>query len=511
MPSFLMSISSDCQSWTSQLPSPITPSTQPSPPSGDTISLGTTSFSSSDSQPRNSLIPIKGFVHEVLRRSRTSGDVLQTALCYLEAIRSKIPELLRREQNGDGREGDLCNRITIGNAKIEDANMSACSKPVERQICSTESHLQDALPPLSPTISNRGAIPPDHGRKPKTPSPPLQPLPSLPSPLLCPRRAFLASLILASKFTQDKCYSNRAWAKLSGLPPREIGRCERALGDALEWRLWVGKPIPPPTSTSPPLRTRAVVRSHSDGDLISGSKASLGRTASLPSMGSSLPSSPALIRPKDPPLSYVPIANQGAVLRRAATFPSLEVPGRSPSVMDVQFTDPFSGAYLRVGETTSLSFAVDPRSTILHNGVCLGTLSGHSSSVYTGAFSPDGTRSPSLPTPTLTHSPSSTESSSGDRTIQMASFIDDLTASFGKTGCFAPIMQGADVKMPPFGGVDHPESSWQPPPYIIGADVGHVNVDGGDTSADVGMVPDMFYRHVSQPLAAEPAVTLYSF
>ncbi|KAF5313787.1 hypothetical protein D9619_013705 [Psilocybe cf. subviscida] len=56
---------------------------------------------------------------------------------------------------------------------------------------------------------------------------------ALPSPLLCPRRAFLASLILASKFFQDKCYSNRAWAKLSGLPAREIGRCERALGEAL--------------------------------------------------------------------------------------------------------------------------------------------------------------------------------------------------------------------------------------------------------------------------------------
>jgi hypothetical protein len=52
----------------------------------------------------------------------------------------------------------------------------------------------------------------------------------LPSPLLCPRRTFLALLILASKFSQDKCYSNRAWAKLSGLPAREIGRCERTLG-----------------------------------------------------------------------------------------------------------------------------------------------------------------------------------------------------------------------------------------------------------------------------------------
>ncbi|KAH8112566.1 hypothetical protein DFH11DRAFT_1485456, partial [Phellopilus nigrolimitatus] len=55
----------------------------------------------------------------------------------------------------------------------------------------------------------------------------------------CPRRTFLAALILASKFLQDRCYSNRAWSKLPGLPAQEVGRCERALGDALEWRLWV--------------------------------------------------------------------------------------------------------------------------------------------------------------------------------------------------------------------------------------------------------------------------------
>ncbi|KLO05937.1 hypothetical protein SCHPADRAFT_802591, partial [Schizopora paradoxa] len=55
----------------------------------------------------------------------------------------------------------------------------------------------------------------------------------------CPRRAFLAALVLASKFLQDRCYSNRAWAKLAGLAPREVSRCERALGEALGWRLWV--------------------------------------------------------------------------------------------------------------------------------------------------------------------------------------------------------------------------------------------------------------------------------
>ncbi|KAG8928746.1 hypothetical protein FRC01_005422, partial [Tulasnella sp. 417] len=60
-------------------------------------------------------------------------------------------------------------------------------------------------------------------------------------PLLDARRTFLASLVLATKFIQDKAYSNKAWAKLSGLAGKEVGRCERALGGALQWRLWVGK------------------------------------------------------------------------------------------------------------------------------------------------------------------------------------------------------------------------------------------------------------------------------
>lgn len=48
------------------------------------------------------LVPLKGFVREVLRRSRMSGTVLQTALCYLEAICAKVPELVEKEKNGAG-------------------------------------------------------------------------------------------------------------------------------------------------------------------------------------------------------------------------------------------------------------------------------------------------------------------------------------------------------------------------------------------------------------------------
>ncbi|KIK67189.1 hypothetical protein GYMLUDRAFT_217206, partial [Collybiopsis luxurians FD-317 M1] len=163
---------------------------------------------------------MKSFVHEVLRRSRTSGSVLQTALCYLEAIRPRISELAQSDE-AFKPETELADRITVAT----EAELAR-----EAELCiGTDTILINESDDSMDTVR---------------PSPTLVPLPTLPSPLLCPRRAFLASLILASKFTQDKCYSNRAWAKLSGLPPREIGRCERALGDALDWRLWVGKSSP---------------------------------------------------------------------------------------------------------------------------------------------------------------------------------------------------------------------------------------------------------------------------
>jgi PHO85 cyclin-5 len=71
-------------------------------------------------------------------------------------------------------------------------------------------------------------------KKLKVPSGPFPPLAPLSSLFLCPRQTFLASLILASEFTQDRCYSNKAWTKLSSPPPREIGHCACALVDALE-------------------------------------------------------------------------------------------------------------------------------------------------------------------------------------------------------------------------------------------------------------------------------------
>jgi hypothetical protein len=64
---------------------------------------------------RSNLVPIRGVIHEVLRRSHTSGAVLQTALCYLEARRTKVPAFLQRERDSTGSriEPDLADRIIV--------------------------------------------------------------------------------------------------------------------------------------------------------------------------------------------------------------------------------------------------------------------------------------------------------------------------------------------------------------------------------------------------------------
>ncbi|RKP10027.1 cyclin-domain-containing protein, partial [Thamnocephalis sphaerospora] len=55
----------------------------------------------------------------------------------------------------------------------------------------------------------------------------------------CGRRMFLASLVIATKYLQDRAYSNRAWSRVSGLSASEITRCERKLLQWLSWNLYI--------------------------------------------------------------------------------------------------------------------------------------------------------------------------------------------------------------------------------------------------------------------------------
>lgn len=59
----------------------------------------------------------------------------------------------------------------------------------------------------------------------------------------CGRRMFLAALILASKYLQDRNYSARAWSKISGLNVQEINQNETTFLLAVNWKLHITEEI----------------------------------------------------------------------------------------------------------------------------------------------------------------------------------------------------------------------------------------------------------------------------
>ncbi|KAE8348710.1 hypothetical protein BDV28DRAFT_164146 [Aspergillus coremiiformis] len=111
------------------------------------------------------VLPLRTFIQETLRRSRTSYSTLQVALYYLIKIKPHVPN------------HDLAHDQTWG-------------KPVCRA-------------------------------------------------MQCGRRMFLAALILASKYLQDRNYSARAWSKISGLNTVEINQNELMFLQAVDWRLHI--------------------------------------------------------------------------------------------------------------------------------------------------------------------------------------------------------------------------------------------------------------------------------
>ena len=103
-------------------------------------------------------MPLEVFIHETLRRSKTSYSTLQVALYYLILLKDKIP-------NRD---------FTQEQPKCDDGTEASACRAMQ-----------------------------------------------------CGRRMFLAALMLASKYLQDRNYSTRAWGKISGLRVPEINENER--------------------------------------------------------------------------------------------------------------------------------------------------------------------------------------------------------------------------------------------------------------------------------------------
>jgi hypothetical protein len=62
-------------------------------------------------------------------------------------------------------------------------------------------------------------------------------------PALCGRRMFIASLIIASKYLQDRSYASIAWSKICGLDVLEINNIERRFLNLIDYNLFIKEDV----------------------------------------------------------------------------------------------------------------------------------------------------------------------------------------------------------------------------------------------------------------------------
>ena len=133
------------------------------------------------------VLPLRTFIQETCRRSKTSYSTLQIALYYLVLLKGVLPDLdFTREQPKESELADRASRdpqILLGQP---------------------------------------------HG-------------PSGSRVMQCGRRMFMSALMLAAKYLQDRNFSVKAWAKISGLSCTEINKNEKAYLQSIEYRLHLKK------------------------------------------------------------------------------------------------------------------------------------------------------------------------------------------------------------------------------------------------------------------------------
>ncbi|KAF8928226.1 hypothetical protein BGZ47_001754 [Haplosporangium gracile] len=188
------------------------------------------------------VIPLHIFVKETLRRSRTTLSTLQLALYYIYRVRSQV--LAAQE------------RIRLDQIQHFQQHMTALQHGLPPSPCISLDSLSESdvrhtdyfnainrpTLPLTPPGSNN-TTPPSLSPLSHTSSASTSPVLAKSEPVGCGRRMFLAALILASKFQQDRTYSNKAWSKISGLPVSEINLNEIAFLALIDYRLFVSQSV----------------------------------------------------------------------------------------------------------------------------------------------------------------------------------------------------------------------------------------------------------------------------
>ena len=181
-----------------------------------------------------SALPLDTFVREILRRSRTSCSTLQAALLYCDRCRDVVQSSVDRSLQTDEH------RDEAGSPESQSRESSSMPDSDTGSTSSTSSSLPSLSPPSAYFYAARSSQGSEKSQ--------LNGSLCSASPLLCGRRMFLAAIMVASKFLQDRTYSNRAWSKISGLPTRELEQLERVflhsiqynlVVDLSEWSQWI--------------------------------------------------------------------------------------------------------------------------------------------------------------------------------------------------------------------------------------------------------------------------------
>lgn len=223
-------------------------------------------------------LPLRTFIQETLKRSRSSYSTLQTALFYLYKIRNKVPCYLKRRQDqlyltqasqpvagyatppasphpqshpyqsppsdyfssrAPVHSGLPSPQSSIG------ASPASGYSPCSSSSASPASNLSNSSSPVSPlpcSVSSSSAASSSLSCSVSTSSTTTASSSSSSSSnriIYCGRRTFLASLMVASKYLQDRNYSNKAWAKISGLSIKEINSNELIFLKLIDYSLFV--------------------------------------------------------------------------------------------------------------------------------------------------------------------------------------------------------------------------------------------------------------------------------
>ncbi|KAF9369477.1 hypothetical protein CPB97_003567 [Podila verticillata] len=190
--------------------------------------------------PKAPVIPLHIFVKETLRRSRTTLSTLQLALYYIYKVRNQVlaaQEKIRQDQIQHLQQHMAHPPSPSGSI---DTSEEFKQRDYFNSITTYAKNNNNTLPLTPPGTNNTPAsLSPLSLSSSATSSPIL----AKSEPVGCGRRMFLAALILASKFQQDRTYSNKAWSKISGLPVSEINLNEITFLTLIDYRLFVSQAV----------------------------------------------------------------------------------------------------------------------------------------------------------------------------------------------------------------------------------------------------------------------------